>query len=162
MRRISGMLIVGLLGYYVIGLFCYAQETPSYESPPAPAAPESVTEPAKEAVPAPAPSEIKIAEPPAQKEGTVTLDFKDADIQNVLRVLAYKSGVNIVASKEVVGTVTIRLVDVPWEQALAVILSTYEFAYEREGNIITVSTVEALKTRRENQKKLADIEGVAS
>ena len=96
------------------------------------------------------------------KSNNVTLDFKDADIQNVLRVLAYKSGVNIVSGKEVIGTVTIRLVDVPWEQALAVILNTYGFAYERDGNIITVSTVDALKERREKQKELTEIEGVTS
>jgi len=96
------------------------------------------------------------------KSNNVTLDFKDADIQNVLRVLAYKSGVNIVAGKEVIGTVTIRLVDVPWEQALAVILNTYGFAYERDGNIITVSTVDALKERREKQRELTEIEGVTS
>src|SRR3989338_4311166 len=95
-------------------------------------------------------------------ENNVTLDFKDADIQNILRVLAYKSGVNIIAGKEVVGTVTIRLVDVPWEQALQVILSTYGFAYEREGNIISVSTVDALKERREKKKELIEIEGVTS
>lgn len=177
MRRITRILIVALLGYCVSGLFCHAQETPSYESPPESAGhgiqiPEAeVQAPAEEVslspqetvVVTPAPAETQPeAKAPAQKDGNVTLDFKDADIQNVLRVLAYKSGVNIVASKEVVGTVTIRLVDVPWEQALAVILSTYGFAYEREGNIIAVSTTEALKTRRENQKQLADIEGVTS
>ena len=97
-----------------------------------------------------------------EDSGNVTIDFKDADIQNVLRVLAFKSGVNIVAGKEVIGTVTIRLVDVPWEQALGVILSTYGFAYEREGNIITVSTIEALKERREKKKELTEIEGVTS
>ncbi len=166
MTRISRVLIIALSAYCAVALSCYAQETPGYEA--APAAVEEITEPAKEAVSAapqeakaPAPLEIKPVEP-AQKEGAVTLDFKDADIQNVLRVLAYKSGVNIVASKEVIGTITIRLVDVPWEQALAVILSTYGFAYEREGNIITVSTMEALKTRREDKKQLADIEGVTS
>lgn len=104
----------------------------------------------------------KAAEVAEAKENTVTLDFKDADIQNVLRVLAYKSGVNIVAGKEVVGTVTIRLVDVPWEQALQVILSTYGFAYERDGNIISVATVDALKERREKKKELTEIEGVTS
>src|SRR3989338_4607051 len=41
--------------------------------------------------------------------GNVTIDFKDADIQNVLRILSYKSGVNIVAGKDVTGIVTIRL-----------------------------------------------------
>ncbi|MDP3787570.1 MAG: type IV pilus secretin PilQ [Candidatus Omnitrophota bacterium] len=166
-------LIIVLSGYCIGGLPCYAQETAAYEGTQ-PAGhgiqiPETEEQaPAEEVLPSsqepmavtPAPSEEK--QVAAQKEGNVTLDFKDADMQNVLRVLAYKSGVNIVASKEVAGTVTIRLVDVPWEQALAVILSTYGFAYERDGNIITVSTMEALKTRRENQKQLADIEGVTS
>lgn len=84
---------------------------------------------------------------PAEKEtapGNVTIDFKDADILNVLRILSIKSGVNIVAGKDVEGTVTIRLVDVPWEKALDVVLKTYGFAYEREENIIRVATVENL------------------
>ena len=77
--------------------------------------------------------------------GNVTVDFKDADIQNVLRILAFKSGVNIVAGKDVSGLVTIRLVDVPWEKALDVILKTYGYAYDRQDNIIRVSTLENLK-----------------
>jgi type IV pilus assembly protein PilQ len=72
----------------------------------------------------------------------VTLDFKDADIQNVLRILSLKSGVNIVAGPEVEGTVTLRLSDVPWERALEVVLRTYGYVYEREGNIIRVTTRE--------------------
>ncbi len=76
--------------------------------------------------------------------GNVTIDFKDADIHNVLRILSYKSGVNIVAGKDVEGTVTLRLVDVPWEKALDVVLKTYGFAFERDGNIIRVATVENL------------------
>ena len=47
---------------------------------------------------------------PASSSGNVTIDFKDADIQNVLRILSYKSGVNIVAGKDVTGIVTIRRV----------------------------------------------------
>ena len=77
--------------------------------------------------------------------GNVTVDFKDADIQNVLRILAFKSGVNIVAGKDVTGSVTIRLVDVPWEKALDVILKTYGYAYDRQGNIIRVATLENLR-----------------
>ena len=52
--------------------------------------------------------------------GNVTMDFKEADITNVLRILSYKGGVNIVAGPEVEGLVTIRLTDVPWEKALDV------------------------------------------
>src|SRR3989338_6731071 len=68
--------------------------------------------------------------------GNVTMDFKDADINNVLRILSYKSGMNIVAGKDVTGLITIRLTDVPWEKALEVILRTYCYTYEREENII--------------------------
>src|SRR5437016_5991427 len=64
------------------------------------------------------------------QEGRVSLDFRDADIQNVLRILSYKSGVNIVAGPEVTGLVTIQLRDVPWKQALDVILQTYGYGYD--------------------------------
>ncbi len=77
--------------------------------------------------------------------GNVTVDFKDADIQNVLRIISFKSGVNIVAGKDVTGTVTIRLVDVPWEKALDVVLKTYGYAYDRDENIVRVTTLENLK-----------------
>lgn len=72
----------------------------------------------------------------------VTLDFKEADIQNVLKIISYKSGVNIVTTPDVIGNVTIRLVDVPWGNALDVILKTYGFGYQRQGNIILVTKVE--------------------
>ncbi|MFH0855058.1 MAG: secretin and TonB N-terminal domain-containing protein [Candidatus Omnitrophota bacterium] len=77
----------------------------------------------------------------------VTLDFKEADIQNVLKIISYKSGVNIVSTPEVLGNVTLRMVDVPWETALDVILKTYGYSYQKQGNIILV-------TRLENMAKL--------
>ena len=89
------------------------------------------------------PAEKKAGEETAP--GNVTMDFKNADINNVLRILSYKSGVNIVAGPEVEGLVTIRLTDVPWEKALDVVLRTYGFSYEKVGNIIRVTTIESLK-----------------
>lgn len=84
------------------------------------------------------------AEETTDAPGNVTLDFKDADILLVLRLLSLKSGVNIVAGPEVEGTVTIRLHDVPWEKALDVVLRTYGYVYERDGKIIRVTTRENL------------------
>ncbi len=94
------------------------------------------------------------------EDGVVSLDFRDADIQDVLRVLSYKSGVNIVTGPEVVGLVTIKLVDVPWQRALDVVLQTYGYAYNRnrQENIITVTTIENLKKRREDATILAEQE----
>jgi type IV pilus assembly protein PilQ len=98
------------------------------------------------------------AEATAKKGGLVSIDFRDADIKNVLKVLAYNSGVNIVAGPEVTGLVTIQLKDVPWQKALEVVLSTYGYAYERRGDIIAVTTVENLKKRREDSQVLAEQE----
>lgn len=107
--------------------------------------PEAVVEEAVEAV-----------DSDPSKQGLVSLDFREADIQNVLRILSYKSGVNIVAGPEVTGLVTIQLKDVPWEQALGVILETYGYSYDRKGNIITVTTIDNLKKRREDAAVLAE------
>jgi len=131
--------------------------------------PSAVEEPvAAETVvvePAPAPAAAEIAKEPIAVEpeivmdnGLVSLDFRDADIQDVLRVLSFKSGVNIVTGPEVVGLVTIKLTDVPWQRALDVVLQTYGYAYDRKGNIITVTTIENLKKRREDAMLLAEQE----
>lgn len=74
----------------------------------------------------------------------VTLIFKDADIRTVLHTLSYKSGVNIVAASDVEGKVNIRLVDVPWETALEVIIKNQGLSYEKVGNIIRVVTLESV------------------
>lgn len=100
----------------------------------------------------------KSTKAPVTQEGNISFDFRDADIQNVFRILSFKSGVNIVAGPEVTGVVTIKLDDVPWQQALDVILETYGYAYEKKGNIISVTTIENLKQRRENAALLAEQE----
>jgi len=94
------------------------------------------------------------------QEGNVSFDFRDADIRNVFRILSFKSGVNIVAGPEVTGLVTMKLDDVPWKQALEVILETYGYAYEKRGTIISVTTIEILKQRRENKMLLAEQESL--
>jgi len=74
--------------------------------------------------------------------GNVTLDFKEADISNVLKIISYKSGINIVTTPDVIGNVSVRLADVPWEMALDVILKTYGFGYQKQGNVILVTKIE--------------------
>ncbi len=123
-------------------------------------APSVAAVPVQEAV-VPAVVEPPVVSAPVSimsNDGTVTLDFQDADIRNVLKVLAFKSGVNIVVSPEVAGNVSIQLADVPWQKALEVILSTYGYGFERKGNIITVTTIENLKKRREDNKVLEEQE----
>ncbi len=84
----------------------------------------------------------------------ISLDFKDADIQNVLRLIAEVSNKNIVISEAVKGKVTVRLLNVPWDMALDVILKTYALEKEELGpNIIRVAPYSQLKKEREEARK---------
>ena len=98
---------------------------------------------------------LKSAEEALRISENVTLDFKEADIQNVLKIISMKSGVNIVTTPDVMGNVTIRMADVPWEMALDVILKTYGFGYQKQGNVILVTKLENIaKIQSEEPCKL--------
>lgn len=79
----------------------------------------------------------------------IDLDFKDADIHNILRLLAEVGGVNIVTADNVSGQVTIRMRNVPWDQALDVILQAKGLGMVRRGNLIRVAPLETLEKERE-------------
>jgi type IV pilus assembly protein PilQ len=79
----------------------------------------------------------------------IDLDFKDADVHNILRLLAEVGGVNIVTSDDVSGTVTIRMRNVPWDQALDVILQAKSLGMVRRGNLIRVAPLTTLEKERE-------------
>jgi len=79
----------------------------------------------------------------------ISLDLQDTDIDNALRIIAEVSNLNIIASDEVTGKVTLRLIDVPWDQALDVILKTNGLDQVREGNVIRIAPVEKLRAERE-------------
>jgi type IV pilus assembly protein PilQ len=81
----------------------------------------------------------------------ISLDFKDADILNVLRILSEVGGENIVATDDVKGRITVRLVDVPWDQALDIVLQANRLDSVKVGNVRRVSTVTRLKEEREAQ-----------
>jgi type IV pilus assembly protein PilQ len=81
----------------------------------------------------------------------ITLDFKDADIVNVLRMLSEIGGENIVITDDVRGRMTVRLVDVPWDQALDIVLQMNRLQCVKIGNVRGVSTITHLKEEREAQ-----------
>lgn len=99
------------------------------------------------------------AKPGAPFDGQrISLDFKDADIQNVLRVLADVSQLNIIATDDVQGKVTLHLNDVPWDQAFDLILRTNRLEATREGNVVRISSVERLTEEREQLRAAAEAE----
>ncbi len=95
----------------------------------------------------------------------IDLDFKDADIHNILRLLSEVGGVNVVTADNVGGTVTIRMRDVPWDQALDVILQAKALGMVRQGNLLRVAPLAQLEQEREaaiarqkQQQQLAPLE----
>ncbi|HEY3306547.1 MAG TPA: secretin and TonB N-terminal domain-containing protein [Candidatus Binatia bacterium] len=79
----------------------------------------------------------------------ISLDFKDADIKNVFRLLAEVSGLNIVVTDEVKKRVTVRLVDVPWDQAMDLLIDTNGLGKEQMGNVVRISTAGQMKSERD-------------
>ena len=95
----------------------------------------------------------------------IDLDFKDADIHNILRLISEVGGVNVVTADNVGGTVTIRMRDVPWDQALDVILQAKALGMVRQGNLLRVAPLAQLEQEREaaiarqkQQQQLAPLE----
>ncbi|MCO6520048.1 MAG: type IV pilus secretin PilQ, partial [Snodgrassella sp.] len=91
----------------------------------------------------------------------VSLDFQDIDVRTILQILAKESGMNIVASDSVQGKMTISLKDVPWDQALNLVMESRNLDMRRNGNVINVAPREELLSRDtatlEQQKKIDDL-----
>ncbi len=81
----------------------------------------------------------------------IDLDLKDADVHNVLRILADVGKINIVTADNVKGKVTIRMKNVPWDQALDTVLQAKQLGMVRRGNIVRVALTADLAKERELQ-----------
>lgn len=92
----------------------------------------------------------------------VTLDFQDADIKSVLRLMAEYGNMSIVSGDDVKGNVTLTMRNVPWEQALDTILDVNGLAKKKMGNVISVMTLdkkkkdEADKVKAEEDQRKAE------
>ncbi|MBI1814256.1 MAG: type IV pilus secretin PilQ [Deltaproteobacteria bacterium] len=95
----------------------------------------------------------RLTQPRSYTGPHVSLDLKDADVHNVIRLLAEVSKLNIVATEDVKGKVTLRLFDVPWDQALDIVLSVLSLESVQEGNVMRISTVNRLRTDREDLRR---------
>ena len=105
--------------------------------------------------PEPKAKEIKIE----KKDGKVytgqkiTADFQDANIRSVFRLIAEVSGLNIVAGEDVKGLVTMKLNEVPWDQALETILDIQQLGTKAQGNVIVVMPADKIKKAEEQRLK---------
>jgi type IV pilus assembly protein PilQ len=84
----------------------------------------------------------------------MTMDFVNADVTNILRLIGEVSNLNIIWGPEVKGKVSMRLRNVPWDQALDLVLENNDLGMRREGNVIWVTTqAKIAKIEAEEKKK---------
>ncbi|MBW1645519.1 MAG: type IV pilus secretin PilQ [Deltaproteobacteria bacterium] len=110
------------------------------------AAPAAAPAPPKTSVAA---APRKIRRRPVRRSTRITVDFKDADLQNVFRFLADIKNYNLIMGDEVQGKVTLKLKNVPWQQAFRILLKTNKLGMEREGNVIRIAPLSRFKEERE-------------
>ncbi len=103
-----------------------------------------------------------LAEPEETYSGDIlSCKFKDADLRDVILYLGDFAGLNVVFDPEVRGTVTVDLKDVPWDQALDVILKINKMGKSLEGNILRIAPINILTQEDEQQRRLAESKELA-
>lgn len=94
----------------------------------------------------------------------LSLNFQNMEVRALLQVIADFTGINIVASDKVLGNMTLKLTEVPWEQALDIILDSKDLVKQQKGNVIWVATRDEYNTKQKNmietQKQSYELEEI--
>lgn len=101
------------------------------------------------------------SKPKTPNSNLVSLDFQDANVVPILRLIGDVSGYNIVVHPDVKGKITMKLLNVPWEQALEIILKTFGLEKLVEGNVIRIVTLDAIQKEKDAVAKTKEATGKA-
>ena len=91
----------------------------------------------------------------------ISVNLKDVDLKDFFRLIHEISGLNVVLDPQVKGTLTLVLDDVPWDQALDIVLKNNELDRHLEGNVLRIATVDTLKREAESRRAQQEAETLA-
>ncbi len=91
----------------------------------------------------------------------ISMDFQAADLRAVLRTFAEISGLNVVIDPSINGSVDVSLRDVPWDQALDIILKANKLGYRVDGTVVRIAPLNVLAQEQEEQRKLTEAQALA-
>jgi type IV pilus assembly protein PilQ len=91
----------------------------------------------------------------------ISVNLKDVDLKDFFRLIHEISGLNVVLDPNVHGNLTVVLDDVPWDQALDIVLKNNDLARELEGNVLRIATVETLKREADGRRAQIEAEALA-
>ncbi|CAJ94504.1 Type II secretory pathway, component HofQ [Cupriavidus necator] len=108
----------------------------------------------------------KLISGPGYRGERLSLNFQNIDIRSLLQVFADFTNLNIITSESVQGNLTLRLKDVPWDQALQIVMDAKGLASRRNGNVLWVAPKAELQTKEklelESQQQINDLEPIRS
>jgi type IV pilus assembly protein PilQ len=108
------------------------------------------------------PNKIAQGAKPKYSGDKLSLNFQNVEVRSVLQVIADFTGLNIITSDTVTGNLTLRLKDVPWDQALDIILQSKGLAMRKSGNVILIAPSDELATKEklalEAKKQIEELE----
>ena len=137
-------------------LMAQAQAPPANVFAPPQTPPPTVPQAGVPQTPTAGTQQVPITTPSRYSGNPVSLDFQGADLRAVLRTFAEISGLNIVIDPTIQGTVDVSLRDVPWDQALDIILRANKLGYVVDGTIVRVAPLAVLADEETQRRKLAD------
>jgi len=91
----------------------------------------------------------------------ISVNLKDVDLKDFFRLIHEISGLNVVLDPNVHGTLTIVLDDVPWDQALDIVLKNNDLSRQLDGNVLRIATIDTLRHEAENRRAQIDAESLA-
>jgi type IV pilus assembly protein PilQ len=91
----------------------------------------------------------------------ISVNLKDVDLKDFFRLIHEISGLNVVLDPAIHGTLTIVLDDVPWDQALDIVLKNNDLSRQLDGNVLRIATVETLRKEAEGRRAQIDAEALA-
>ncbi|HVM94065.1 MAG TPA: type IV pilus secretin PilQ [Terriglobales bacterium] len=91
----------------------------------------------------------------------ISVNLKDVDLKDFFRLIHEISGLNVVLDPQVHGTLTIVLDDVPWDQALDIVLKNNDLSRQLDGNVLRIATIDTLKHEAESRRAQIDAEALA-
>jgi len=91
----------------------------------------------------------------------ISVNLKDVDLKDFFRLIHEISGLNVVLDPNIHGTLTIVLDDVPWDQALDIVLKNNDLSRQLDGNVLRIATIETLKHEAESRRAQIDAEALA-
>jgi type IV pilus assembly protein PilQ len=148
-------------GNLLPGASAAMQSDASAASPATPQAPPVPIEPAVNLAAEQKAHQAQASASPKYTGESISVNLKDVDLKDFFRLIHEISGLNVVLDPDVKGTLTIVLDDVPWDQALDIVLKNNNLSRQLEGNVLRIATVDTMRREAEGRRAAQEAEAMA-